>query len=165
MSAIAGSVTGKAWDPVEKLFQQDPAYDLTDAKLAWRVNLFTETEFRNGYLVDSSARGGALTNVPLAGYLGAVRFALDTVTTFVYKTGAVPNTMQTFSCIFEMEDDLGPPVIGPSNASSDCYLVTGGSSRTSGGDDYPSRWKTLRSFCNVYVRNNWSWKQWCSQDR
>lgn len=103
--------------------------DLTDEKLAWRRNLFTETEFRNG-LSDGPVKGGngiALTT--LAGYANAVQFTQDGAGSYFYKQ-ATPIAGQRYvmSVICQMNDGLAPAFGGgdSANALNDFVLVVKG---------------------------------------
>jgi len=87
--------------------------------LSRRVNLFIESEFRNG-LTDASPRGGLISASTLPGYAGAVAFAHDGLTdTYAYKafTG-FSNTPVIFTLVVRMDDESAPRVglyAGPSN--------------------------------------------------
>jgi hypothetical protein len=97
--------------------------------LSARVNLLTETEFRNG-ITDAPTRGGLVTASTLSGYAGAIAFGHDgTTAAFAYKGGAATsNVTQRFSVVVQMSDGLAP-VFGSasaSNAANDFVLVAGG---------------------------------------
>lgn len=87
--------------------------------LSRRVNTFLESEFRNG-LSDAQLRGGLLTASALPGYLGAIAFAHDGLTTsYSYKTiTGFSNTPVIFSLVVRMDDGSAPRVgldAGPLN--------------------------------------------------
>lgn len=87
--------------------------------LSSRVNLFTESEFRNG-VTDAAIRGGLLTATTLTGYAGALAFGYDgTIGTFAYKapfTAAI-GQVYTMSVVVAMTDGLAP-VFGSATESS-----------------------------------------------
>lgn len=99
--------------------------DLTEEKLTWRRNLFSETEFRNG-VADAPSRAN-ITAASIPGYAGALQFGAGALA-YAYKPASVqPATTYTVFAVFEMDDDLGPPTIGgSSNPSSDVALVVAG---------------------------------------
>lgn len=73
-----------------------------------RVNMFTESEFRNG-VADAPSRAN-ITAAALSGYAGAIQFPGGGVTAYGYKVSAAqPNTAYTLSVVVEMDDGL-PPV-------------------------------------------------------
>lgn len=100
--------------------------DLTEEKLAWRKNLFTETEFRNG-VADLSSRSTGVTASTIAGYAGAIAFPVSAASEYAYKSvPLLQGAMVGFSLVIEMGDDLGPPVIGGNLAGVDASPVVGG---------------------------------------
>jgi hypothetical protein len=110
----------------------DPGH-LTEQKLKWRVNQFTETEFRHGATADTSARGGLVTNGTMTGFAGAVQFGYDVANanpTYAYKSAPITGVMMTFSCYIDLDDggSGGAPIITGSSGSSttDCLLIING---------------------------------------
>lgn len=103
--------------------------DLTDEKLAWRRNLFTESEFRNG-LTDGPVRGGngfALTTLP--GYANAVQFTQDGAGSYFYKQFApVAGQRYVLSVICQMNDGAAPAFLnsGAADPGNDFVLVVKG---------------------------------------
>ena len=95
--------------------------------LSARVNLLTETEFRNG-ITDASVRsGGLVTAATMPGYLGALAFGYDgTTATYVYKNNsALQNVTQIIRVVVRMDDGL-PPAFGSTEATTDFLFVIGG---------------------------------------
>jgi hypothetical protein len=100
--------------------------DLTDEKLAWRRNLFSETEFRNG-LANLDTRN-AVTVATLAGYAGAIGFPASSDAYAYKQVNAVAGQRYWLSVIVKM-DDGGAPAFGsptPSTAANDFVLVVRG---------------------------------------
>lgn len=99
-------------------FWYDPN-DLDDAKLKWRRNLFTETEFRNG-LLDAPVRGGAVSATTFSGLNlnTGIRLATVGAGAYAYKTYSPKhNVRYVFSAYVRMEDG-SVPVIGQGGAAS-----------------------------------------------
>ena len=90
-----------------------------------RVNLFTESEFRNG-VTDAPARSGLLSATTLSGYLGAIAFGYDGVThDWAYKS-FVSSTSVTYvlSVVVKMDDGNAPAFVGePSGGLNTFALV------------------------------------------
>jgi len=93
-----------------------------------RVNLLTESEFRNGG-TDAPVRAGLLSVATLPGYLGAIAFGHDGVTWgWAYKT-FVSSTSVTYvlSVVVKMDDGNAPSFVGSvSDGSNTFTLVVAG---------------------------------------
>lgn len=113
----------------EQGFAYDPN-DLTDAKIKWRRNLFTETEFRDG-VNDITVKGGSFAATTFEGLTQGTGIRIDTNAsgTYVYKTFThqvgIP---YVFSCYVRTLDG-SVPVLGDqsTDASADFVLVGKGS--------------------------------------
>lgn len=113
----------------EQGFAYDPN-DLTDAKIKWRRNLFTETEFLNG-VNDITVKGGSFAATTFEGLTQGTGIRIDTNAsgTYVYKTFThqvgIP---YVFSCYVRTLDG-SVPVLGDqsTDASADFVLVGKGS--------------------------------------
>lgn len=97
--------------------------------LSRRVNGLTESEFRNG-VTDAPTRGGLVTGTTMAGYLGALAFGHDGVTSsYAYKYFTnVLDVPYTISVVVEMTDGLPPVFVGgstPAGAENTFALVLG----------------------------------------
>ena len=93
--------------------------DVNRGVVSARVNLFTESEFRNG-VTDASPRGGLVSASTLPGYSGALAFAHNGSTdSYAYKAATgFSNTPVVFSVVVRMDDGSAPRVginTGPSN--------------------------------------------------
>lgn len=100
ISLLTSSAPGAWYDPS----------DLTATKAAYRRNLLTETEFRNG-VTDAITRGGLVSATTLSGYAGALAIGYDgAIPTYAYKTITHTNGVTyTLSVRVKMDDGL-PPV-------------------------------------------------------
>lgn len=88
--------------------------DLTDEKLAWRRNMGTETEFRNG-VVDAPGRGGTITASTIQGYAGALTIARDS---YAYKqTQFVAGQTYVVSVLCYVDTGVAP-VLSATGATS-----------------------------------------------
>lgn len=99
--------------------------------LSRRVNLFTESEFRNG-VTDATTRGGLISASTISGYIGAVAVGADGITSsFLYKSQTVSaNTPYLLSVVVEMQDGLAPNFLSAeyATASNDFRLLIAGDS-------------------------------------
>lgn len=114
----------------EQGFAYDPN-DLTDAKINWRRNLLTETEFKNG-VADAQVKGGSYAAAPFDGLTAGtgIQINLDAINgTYVYKTFATTvGVTYVFSFYVRMLDGT-PPVVGEQNfdgAADFCIVAEGG---------------------------------------
>lgn len=95
-----------------------------------RVNLLSQTEFRNG-LSDATTRAGLITASSLTGYAGAIAFGYDGSTlSYAYKSvsSTLANTQYRVTVTVEMTDGSSP-VFGGAAATSalnDFGLITSG---------------------------------------
>lgn len=106
----------------------DPS-DLTADKIAWRRNLLTESEFRNG-VTDAPARAGLVsaTSFPEVANNTGLAFGHDGVTSsYAYKnySGYVVGTTYTLSFLIRMTDN-GVPVVGGSTSTGDFRVLVNG---------------------------------------
>lgn len=93
---------------------------------ATEMNLFTESEFRNG-LTDLPTRGN-VSMTTMEGYAAAVLIPAAVGTTgFAYKTCNLLKWGQTatFTAEVEAQDDLGPPTLG-ANTNADLGIIIAG---------------------------------------
>lgn len=83
--------------------------DLTDAKINWRRNWASETEFRNG-IGDAPVRGGTgIAYTALAPYAGGIAFTKDANGSYAYKQMAfVAGNRYWMSVIVKMDDGAAP---------------------------------------------------------
>lgn len=101
--------------------------DLTDAKLQWRRNLLTETEFRNGSTADTYARSG-ITSSSVPGFAGAIAFAAG-VGAYGYKVAEyVAGQRYNISTFVKMDDGGAPSFLSANStdATNDFVFVAKG---------------------------------------
>ena len=97
--------------------------------LSARVNLLTETEFRNG-LTDAPVRGGVVSAASLGAYLGAIAFGYQSgVASYAYKTFAqTSGTAYKIAVVVRMDDGGVPNFVSADGMGGDGVLVAGGNS-------------------------------------
>lgn len=103
--------------------------DLTDAKINWRRNWVTESEFRNG-LTDAPVRGGTgIAATALAPYAGGIAFAQTSGGSYAYKQMPFAAGVRYWLSVIVKMDDGNPPVFaqpGSADAGNDFALVMKG---------------------------------------
>jgi len=109
-------------------------------KYSRRVNLTTESEFRNG-VTDAPVRAGLVSATTLSGYLGAIAFGHDGATSGVaYKTMTpTVGVAYVMSVVVKMDDGAAPVFASHTSPGNTFALVISGglatvSSTTSLGD-------------------------------
>jgi hypothetical protein len=117
-------------------------------KLTQRVNLLTETEFRNG-LSDAPVKAGLLSVASMSGYLGAIAFGHDGETsTYTYKQQAHTNGVTyKLSVVVEMTDGM-PPVISTTVGVNTLSLVMFGNAAPT---DDPTIYTIIRLDSGAYL--------------
>jgi len=94
--------------------------------LSRRVNVFTESEFRNG-LADAPTGGGLISASALSGYSGAIAFGHDGVTgSYAYKSATPLNGFSAILSVVVKMTDGGVPVVNSSGSGDDFMLVVNG---------------------------------------
>lgn len=111
---------------IETVAANMPRFDYDHSTVTER-NLFTESEFRNGFS-DMAARSPNVTAAAMTGYAGAVAFPVSGVNEYAYKSIPIPvGQIASLGAVVEMNDDLGPPVVGVNASGVDVSLVLFGS--------------------------------------
>jgi hypothetical protein len=94
--------------------------------LSRRVNVLTESEFRNG-VTDAPTRAGLVTGTTMAGYSGALAFGHNGVTeSYAYKSATPLNGFSAILSVVVQMTDGGVPVTTSTGADADFMLVING---------------------------------------
>lgn len=105
------------------------AFQTTSGKRAVvsrRVNIFTESEFRNG-VTDAPTRSGLVTASTLPGYLGAIAFGHNGITdSYAYKSATPLIGFSAILSVVVQMTDGGVPVTTNTGAGADFMLVMNG---------------------------------------